>query len=54
MIQVLLPQFGMGMTDGTVLTWHKSVGDRVRQGESLCDVETAKAVVSVEIGRAHV
>ena len=48
MIQVLLPQFGMGMTDGTVLTWHKSAGDRVKQGELLCDIEAAKAVVSVE------
>jgi pyruvate dehydrogenase E2 component (dihydrolipoamide acetyltransferase) len=48
MIQVLLPQFGMGMTDGTVLTWHKSAGDRVRQGDLLCDIETAKSVVSVE------
>ena len=47
MTEMVLPQFGMGMADGTILVWHKAVGDAVRQGEPLCDVEAAKTTVEV-------
>lgn len=47
MIEMVLPQFGMGMADGTITIWHKAVGDAVRQGEPLCDVEAAKTTVEV-------
>ena len=30
-VEVLLPQWGMGMSEGTVLTWHKAVGDGRRR-----------------------
>ncbi|HEY1899424.1 MAG TPA: biotin/lipoyl-containing protein [Steroidobacteraceae bacterium] len=46
-IEVLLPQFGMGMKDGEILRWHKAVGDRVREGEILVEVEAAKTTVEV-------
>jgi pyruvate dehydrogenase E2 component (dihydrolipoamide acetyltransferase) len=48
MIKVLLPQFGMGMQDGKITRWFKSVGDRVAQGELLCEVESSKTVVEME------
>jgi pyruvate/2-oxoglutarate dehydrogenase complex dihydrolipoamide acyltransferase (E2) component len=41
--EVLLPQWGMGMQEGTVIQWLKSVGDLVQAGEPLCEIETAKA-----------
>lgn len=47
MTEMVLPQFGMGMADGTIIAWHKAVGDAVRQGEPLCDVEAAKTTVEV-------
>ena len=47
MTDMVLPQFGMGMADGTIIAWHKAVGDTVRQGEPLCDVEAAKTTVEV-------
>lgn len=47
MIEMVLPQFGMGMADGTITIWHKAEGDVVRQGEPLCDVEAAKTTVEV-------
>lgn len=47
MTDMVLPQFGMGMSDGTIIAWHKAVGDKVKQGEPLCDVEAAKTTVEV-------
>jgi pyruvate dehydrogenase E2 component (dihydrolipoamide acetyltransferase) len=47
-IEVLLPQFGMGMTDGTIISWLKAEGDAVAQGEILCEIEAAKTTVELE------
>lgn len=48
MTEIRLPQYGMGMTDGTIIKWHKAVGDTVQKGEPLCDVEAAKTTVEFE------
>jgi pyruvate dehydrogenase E2 component (dihydrolipoamide acetyltransferase) len=45
--QVRLPQFGMGMQEGKLLRWFKQEGERVQEGEPLCEVETEKATVEV-------
>lgn len=34
-IEVLLPQWGMGMSEGTITTWLKAVGDQVSEDEAL-------------------
>ncbi|WP_397589165.1 biotin/lipoyl-containing protein [Sphingorhabdus sp.] len=47
MTEMVLPQFGMGMADGTIIAWHKAVGDKVEVGDTLCDVEAAKTTVEV-------
>jgi pyruvate dehydrogenase E2 component (dihydrolipoamide acetyltransferase) len=46
--EVRLHQAGMGMTDGTVMAWLKDVGDEVRQGECIAEVEAAKTTVEIE------
>lgn len=46
-VTVVLPQFGMGMTDGEMVNWLKKVGDTVSEGEILVEVEAAKATVEV-------
>jgi pyruvate/2-oxoglutarate dehydrogenase complex dihydrolipoamide acyltransferase (E2) component len=38
----------MGIEEGTVTRWLKTVGDRVEQGEPLVEIETAKATQEVE------
>jgi len=48
MTKVVLPKWGMGIEEGTITRWLKSVGDEVRQGEPLVEVETAKATQEVE------
>jgi pyruvate dehydrogenase E2 component (dihydrolipoamide acetyltransferase) len=46
--EVLLPQWGMGMTEGRIAKWLKAEGDRVQEGEPIVEVETAKAVQELE------
>lgn len=46
-IEFRLPQFGMGMTDGTVTKWLKAEGDAVSEGEIIVEVEAAKMEVEV-------
>src|SRR5271156_6823496 len=48
MREICLPQFGMGMTEGMVTRWHRSVGDAIKEGEPLCDIETAKSTVEMQ------
>lgn len=47
-VEVLLPQWGMGMTEGTVVTWLKAVGDQVTEDEGLVEVEAEKVEDTVE------
>ena len=42
-IEVRLPQWGMGMTEGTITRWLKAEGETVDFDEPLVEVETAKA-----------
>ncbi len=44
---VMVPALGESVTEATVSTWFKAVGDAVTQDEMLCELETDK--VSVEV-----
>jgi pyruvate dehydrogenase E2 component (dihydrolipoamide acetyltransferase) len=46
--EIVLPQWSMGMADGTVVRWLKQEGDEVKQGEPLVEVEAAKVTSEVE------
>ncbi|MCX4091514.1 biotin/lipoyl-containing protein [Nocardia sp. alder85J] len=46
-VEVNLPQFGMGMTEGTVLQWFKQEGDPVTEDEDIAEVEAEKITVMV-------
>ena len=43
----MVPTLGESVTEATVSTWFKAVGDTVAQDEMLCELETDK--VSVEV-----
>ena len=45
---VTIPKWGIEMTHGTIVAWHKSVGDAVTAGEEIVDIETDKIVNSFE------
>jgi len=45
---VLMPQMGYDMREGTVVSWKKAEGDQVSRGELIAEIETDKAVVEME------
>jgi pyruvate/2-oxoglutarate dehydrogenase complex dihydrolipoamide acyltransferase (E2) component len=47
-VEVLLPQWGMGMSEGTITSWLKSVGDSVAEDEPLAEVEAEKVEETLE------
>lgn len=47
-VEVRLPQWGMGMTEGEVVLWLKEVGDKIAEGEELVEIETAKVNETME------
>ena len=46
-MNILMPQLGETVAEGTVAAWHKRVGDTVEKNELLLDVETDKAATEV-------
>ena len=46
--EILLPQWGMEMQDGTIVKWLKKEGDTIQEGEPLVEVETAKLETEME------
>jgi 2-oxoglutarate dehydrogenase E2 component (dihydrolipoamide succinyltransferase) len=49
---VMVPTLGESVTEATVATWFKKVGDSVAQDEMLCELETDKVSVEVPAPRA--
>ncbi len=45
---IYMPKFGMTMTAGLIVTWHKHEGDPVNTGDALFTVETEKVDTDVE------
>lgn len=47
-VVVTMPRLSDTMTDGTVATWLKKVGDKVNEGDILAEIETDKATMEFE------
>ena len=47
-VEVVMPKFGLTMTEGTIQQWFKSEGDPIKTGEALFEVETEKVLYEVE------
>ncbi|HMQ74510.1 MAG TPA: pyruvate dehydrogenase complex dihydrolipoamide acetyltransferase [Flavobacteriales bacterium] len=45
---VRMPKLSDTMTEGVVAKWHKKVGDKVKSGEILAEIETDKATMEFE------
>ena len=48
-MDVLMPQLGETVTEGTIASWHKQVGDTVEKGDVLVDIETDKISTEIEV-----
>ena len=46
--EVVMPQMGADMEEGTVVRWLKQPGDAVERGEIIAEIETDKANVEIE------
>ncbi len=47
-VNIEMPKLSDTMTEGTLLKWHKKVGDRVEIGDIIAEVETDKATMEME------
>jgi len=45
---VLMPKMSDTMTEGVIAKWHKKVGDSVKSGELMAEIETDKATMDYE------
>lgn len=48
---IKMPQLSDTMTEGTVVSWEKQIGDRIERGTVVATVETDKAIMDVEVFR---
>ena len=46
--KITMPRLSDTMTEGTVATWLKKVGDKVSEGDILAEIETDKATMEFE------
>ncbi|MFS6937182.1 2-oxoglutarate dehydrogenase complex dihydrolipoyllysine-residue succinyltransferase [Neisseria animaloris] len=53
-VEVKVPVLSESVSEGTLMTWHKKVGDFVERDEILIDVETDKVVLEVPSPQAGV
>ena len=44
-----MPSLSPTMESGTIVQWHKKEGDEIVPGDLLCEVQTDKAVVGMEV-----
>ena len=47
-VEVKMPRMGQSMEEGTLLSWLKPLGERVKAGEPLVEIETDKATIEIE------
>ncbi len=47
-INILMPALSPTMTEGKLAKWHVNVGDTVKSGQVICEIETDKATMEVE------
>ena len=47
-MDVLMPQLGETLSEGTIAAWFKQAGDAVRAGENLFEIETDKTAMEVQ------
>ncbi|MFH1616411.1 MAG: biotin/lipoyl-containing protein [Planctomycetota bacterium] len=47
-VEIKMPDLGTTVEQVTVTKWLKQIGDEVKRGDSLCEVETDKATTELE------
>ena len=42
LVDILMPQMGESLTEGTIMKWYKKVGDKIAKDETLFEISTDK------------
>ena len=45
---IRMPKMSDTMEEGVIAEWHKKVGDKIKSGEIIAEVETDKATMDLE------
>jgi pyruvate dehydrogenase E2 component (dihydrolipoamide acetyltransferase) len=45
---IVMPKLGLDMTEGTFVNWVKKVGEQVKSGDVLAEIESDKATIEIE------
>lgn len=51
---IVMPKFGLTMTEGTIASWNVTVGDTIAEGDILCEIETDKLTNEFESPKSGV
>ena len=54
MYEFKMPSLGADMVEGTLTSWNVEVGDAIERGEIICEVETNKGDIDVEVWESGV
>src|SRR6188474_1857077 len=46
-VQVVMPEMGESVTEGTVLEWHVAEGDSIQEGDTIVEISTDKVDAEV-------
>lgn len=49
MSEFLMPSLGADMKSAVLMQWHVKVGDKVKKGQIIAEVETSKGVIEIEV-----
>src|SRR6516164_4365007 len=41
-VEVVMPQLGESLTEGTIIKWHKKAGEKIKKDETLLEISTDK------------
>jgi 2-oxoglutarate dehydrogenase E2 component (dihydrolipoamide succinyltransferase) len=50
-IEIKVPQLSESVSEATLVTWHKQVGEAVAEGENMIDIETDKVILELPASR---
>ena len=45
---IIMPKLGFTQDEGSLVAWHKQIGESVKKGEPFFDVHTDKSVVTID------
>jgi len=48
MADITMPKMGFDMEEGTIARWLKKVGDEIKKGEAIAEIETDKVTIEIE------